>query len=418
MRRRIINNLYTAITVALAALPAPLLYTAVMVKPSFAPLTYFALAAVLALGVAFLPRWRKPAGIISSIMLIAAYVLAGGMALFPSYWGMPFAAILIAFQWFAMICITRPSGETFTPQMLGGFAIAHMAAAGAARGEVFNLVRGVLWWVSIPFFVICAFRLNVMSVAGGASLRKTGAPPSRILCRNALMVAGLAALAAVFANLNHVGGAVRKLVGWVIFGVLWLMSLFGGSGDTAPQGGDGGMGDMFAGIEAAEPSAFAIWAERIAAALAAVALAAGLCWLAVVAWRKAGVYIRRFIAKLRGVTDSLNQSYHDDAESLFDWGEIRRAAVERVRAPFLRGREPRWDALDDRQKVRYAVKVSLKRKPDLPVSGTVRSLISSGALPVGTADAPRLSRDYDAARYSSAEPGEGAARNAGKALGK
>ena len=416
MRGQILTKPYAALTITLATAPAPLLFIAALNVPPFVPYMYIALAASMALAVGYLPRRRKPAGIVSSILLIAIYVFAGGRTLFRAYWWVPFGVFLIAFQWAAMICVTRRPGNELSPEVLIGAAIAHMVAAGIARVDLFAPVRSALWGTSIAFFVVCAFRLNDASVTLCASLRKTGAPPARVRGMNALMVSGMITLTALFANINRIGGAVRKAVSWVIAGILWLMSkLFQEGGELAPpeRGGMGGLGLI---AEESEQSWFAILMDRVVSTLAVIILAAGLCWLAVVVWRKAGKYIRRLIEKLRGMTDALNQVYHDEAESLFDWGEIMRAASARVRVAFRREREPRWETLDDRARVRYAVKVSLRRKPDLPAGETARSLITRGEVPVGVADADRLARDWDAARFSSTEPRDGAAENAHRAL--
>jgi hypothetical protein len=385
----------------------------------YLPLLYFAAAAVIAPAVALLPRLRKPAGIISSIILVGVFILTGGHSMFRAYWWIPYGILLVLFQWLAMICLTRQSGAEFSAQMLIGFAIVHMAAAAFGRSAAFASASGLIWGVSVVYFVMCAFKLNELSVISYASLRKTGAPPSRIRTRNAVMIAILTVITVIFANLNHIGGALRQLIKYVIQGIIWLMSKLSSPAEPIPSGEGGGMGDLSGLAEATEPSMFAIIMEKILTVIALIILAAALCWLVVIIWRKASRFFKLIMQKLRGITDSLNQTYKDESESLLDWGEIKRAAgarIKRLSEPFIREREPKWDSLDNRAKVRYAVRASLKRKPNVPVSKTVHTLIDGGTLPVGSANAVRLAADYDVARYSSSEPDTAAAKNAAKAL--
>ena len=407
---------YAALTLTLATAPVPLLFCAAMGAAPFVACAYVMLAAAIAIIVGYLPRRKILAGIVSSVLLASIYMLAGGRVLFQAYWWIPFGVFLIAFQWMVMVCITRKPGSEFSPQTLICAAIAHMAAAGIARVDMFASIRGALWGASIIFFIVCAFRINGIAIADNASLRKTGAPPRRIRGMNALMISGMIALTTLFANINRIGGVIRYAIAWVVNGIAWLMSkLFTGGVESAPpeQGGMGGLGLI---AEDTEPGWFAVLMERIISALAVIILIAGVCLLAIAAWRKIRKYMRRLIEKLRGIADTLNQSYRDEAESLFDWGEMKRVASMRILAPFRREREPRWDELDNRAKVRYAVKVSLRRKSNLPSGETVRSLITRGAVTVGMADAGRLARDWDAARFSSVEPRDGAAENARKAM--
>jgi hypothetical protein len=405
-----------ALMIALAIAPVSLLFEAALRYETYAPLGYGALAAALGFAAGLPARRRLLSGGVASLALIGTFAAARGWEMFLGYWAIPFAMFIAAELWISLICAARPAGQEFTPQALLFACAGHMMAAGIARAAVFDGIRTTLWIITIFYFILCAFRLNELAVASGASLRRTGAPPSRIRSRNAMFVAVIAAITALFANANRIGGAIKRLITWVIAGILWLMSRFDSTSET-PAAPDGGGGiDIGALAGDAEPSLLAVWLERIVSVLAVIIIICAAIWALIAIARAVRRLWLRLAERFRRLARELNQVYQDEAESLFDWGEIKREIGTKLRAPFMRAREPRWASLDNRAKIRYAVRVLLRRKPDLPVSETVRALICCGALPTGAADAWRLARDYDIARYSAQEPDGEAAENAGRAM--
>lgn len=218
--------------------------------------------------------------------------------------------------------------------------------------------------------------------------------PSRLMkMRNFGAALGMVALFLILTHLQELKDALTKALIALRDGFFWLLSHLpvpGGSGSG--QGGmEGGAMGMLP-IEEAEPSAFAVFMEKVAYAVCIILTAIAAYFFVRLAGKTLMRALRRLIAKWRAYTNAVTDAYEDTVESLLDWGEVRRAYRER-REKARAGREKQtpWEKLPPRQQVRRSYQDFLRRHPEVAPHQTARQALSI----------PRPAEIYEKARYSS-----------------
>ncbi|MDR1262829.1 MAG: hypothetical protein LBK46_04985, partial [Oscillospiraceae bacterium] len=265
-------------------------------------------------GVVFV-KSRLRAGLLGLLGLAGVFMLTQAWTLFRAWWGVVYAAPLIALWLFALRASAKPPGQEASPAVWTTLAGAHAFIALAVRisgAETSNAARATLNAVAPIYFLLTALRLNDSTLTVGAASRKTGKTSGFIQRRNTLLVLGAAALTLVVANIGLIGAAVRRALVYAITGILWLLNQLTFAQGSEPGGGGGGGMDLSDLTEAAEPSRLAIILERIfmvvAIIIAAVAAAAALY----IVGRKLAVLIRRIAARFARLASELNQGYMDE----------------------------------------------------------------------------------------------------------
>lgn len=303
--------------------------------------------------------------------------------------------------------------ESDTVSVLAGVIL--YGAAGvvgyAVRDEVFNRMIMVF---GLAFLAITALNLNVRSMQSGAAVRSGVRPPAGMRRRNRMMLAVMAAIGAAALYFDQIRTTVIQLLqrtgAAIVKALTWLSGLFP-SEQSQSSGGSGGETDMLGALGGGESGAFWLVLEKVAFVLAAIIVVALLAAII----KKAGRILRsvaQYIAAyIRKFTDSISEEYHDEQESLFDWGETKKELGETFRKKMerLTKREKKWNQMDERERVRFVVRALYKKAPE---SGKLRSLTVHEAarmLPLGQAQPEELAEIYDQARYSQKEPSPGQA---------
>lgn len=285
------------------------------------------------------------------------------------------------------------------------------AAAGIVgygmRDEGFNRL---IMTFGLIFLLTTALGMNNLSMANGATVRAGVRPPASMRRRNRVMLIVLAVIGAIVLYFDRIRVATIAATQWVIGIIMTVIGwLFSFLPETSQQGGGGGGGnelEMLQELGPAESAVFWKILEKFAVVLAIVAIAVLLVLVVRKIWQMLCRAFRRIAAYLKKFTSAVSEEYHDEQESLFDWGETKRELGEgfRKRLERITKREKKWEQMDVRERVRYIVR-SLYRKS--PEKGGLRSLTVQEAVRVirtGQAQPEELAALYDEARYSHHEP--------------
>lgn len=263
----------------------------------------------------------------------------------------------------------------------------------------------------VGFLVMTGWVVNNTSMARGASVREGVRPPAGMRRKNRMMLVVFGIVICVVVYFDRIRQVTIDAAEWI--GVklwrflLWITNLLaGGEGAVGGPGGGGDGMDMGGMFGEAESGAFWEYTEQLMYVLAFIGGGAFVVWLLLQFYKLFANLVRRLIARLKKFTASVGEEYHDEQESLFDWGETRKELGDglRKRLERLTKREKKWEQMDAREKVRYILRTLYRKTPD---SGNLRSLTVHEALKsvkTGQARAEELAALYDIARYSHREP--------------
>ena len=250
-------------------------------------------------------------------------------------------------------------------------------------------------------FVLYAFLLllflNRSSLKNG--MHNAMRAPAALRIRNTLLLIVLFAvgLAAAFwgrlaAWLNEVWQLVKGALKAVI---AWITSLIPDSSRLSGQSGIGG-GDGFGMEEAGEPSWLVLLLEKIAMVLAYILAAAIAVWALWFLFKRLKKLIKTLLDKLNQYAMRSGEEYTDEEESTLNWEEKSKSFRERLQKRIAFSRQPAWESLDARQKIRRLYQQLLKRHPEWKMK-TAREALT-GEKPA--AAAPEFAALYELARYS------------------
>ena len=209
----------------------------------------------------------------------------------------------------------------------------------------------------------------------------------------------LALLAAFWETLGiWVDRVWKAIVHAVGIAVNWLMQLLPVQ-DTAGGGGGGGMGMLGGLAEDAEPSAFALFMEKVAYVLVVLILLAGLYFVIRILYKKLKILWKKLLERFRRYAASSGEDYVDEAESTLNLDEKAKVLKDRLQRVFsAQSRQPKWEELDGRGRVRRLYQQYLRRRPDQKAL-TVREAMrrEKSVSPEGAQEFTEL---YEQARYS------------------
>ena len=294
----------------------------------------------------------------------------------------------------------RPVWEEWTPGWWFAGAVLHLAGQAFASRPAFSGTQALLMGVFLAYAFLTLMYLNRNGIRDGMhGAEKAPAPLRR---RNTALVAGVFLIAAVLSA----WGALAKGLGivWyyirlgIAYAVSFLMRLLP---DMGPGSAGQGMGGMdFGGFEeASEPNAFALFMEKALRVLAAVILAV-LVFLALrIILRKLRQLWRRLMERLRLYAAATNEDYVDEAESTLNWDEKTQSIQDWVKDAVRKTRkQPRWEELDGRARVRRLYQQYIRRRPEAQ-GRTVREALGQDTRLSPTA-AGAFTDLYERARYS------------------
>ena len=396
--KRLINKLYTALCLAAALFP-------VFVVPGFywlpghtAICLLSATSAVLlgALTVLIPGRWRI---IWSFVCLVALAVwlpsamLPGNLLVFSlALWGTP-----------------REAGEEW-PQ--GGWVFGIVLGLAAQIWAIFLTQEGkpgaeqaatLLKAVYALYVGLFVLNLNRRSLLDGVSRYTHEKPPRTVRTRNTWLSLGSLAVLYLAASWRPLWEMVKRVfstvAGWVSDFFVWLSRLFPKE-EMGQDGGAGSRGEAFA-LPPGESSPFWVVLEKIVMVVATAALAVLVLWLLYRLIKKMRVMFARLRQRLLDTANALSENYISRTESVFDWQEVKDSIAHKLRSlrPF-RKRAPRWDELNDRQRVRHGYSELLRKHSDVPPSLTARKALTDHLLIDSQTDRAALADAYDQARYS------------------
>jgi len=256
------------------------------------------------------------------------------------------------------------------------------------------------------FLAASLWLLNDRAMLTGAASRIGVKPPATMRRRNRALLIVLMALSALVAGFSWLKEKTAWLARraavllWRV--IMWISDHMMPGQDSAGGGGGGGMD--FSGLMDgdAKPSRFWEIMTYFAYVLAAVLLLL-LLYLFV---RKMAQLLRRLYRKLKDYlsrfAQAVSEDYHDEQESLLDWGEVQRdmGAALRKRFTALFQRDRKWDDMDARERARHIVRVLYRRAKLKPDGRTLRETLPE----LAAADSQLLAETYELARYADRDP--------------
>lgn len=336
--------------------------------------------------------------------------LLGWIVLFQLPLGL--SRIFLALPCAAMLALlppawSRPVWDEWPAGFWIGCVIFHLLAQAGATRPFLNGIGPYLMPVFTVFLLLLLFSLNRNGLRDG--MHGAEKAPAGMRKRNTALICGLflIALAASFWGklaeaLNWVWERIRDGISQVIQWIMSLLPVISGKG-AADGGGD--MSSMFGEMDASEPSAFAMFMEKVAMVLAGLILLA-LVILAARAlyqgfkrlWKKIAAFFRRY-------AEDADADYIDEAESTLNWEEKAQTIRDQIRQAIKRPEKaPPWDSLNGRERVRQLYRQFLRRRPDAKAKTAREALQSDQTLSRAQADA--FTRLYEQARYSTLDIAE------------
>lgn len=398
MIRRLPAKLYAALCLGAALFPlyAVAGFYFVPGQPALRLAADGAAALLGALTILVPGRWRIPWALAAAAGLGFAFPLAM----------LPGHAAMLGLLLYAT---PREPGEEWPqPHWLGALVLGLVAQVWAffqTQAELPGAAETAGWLKAVfaVFVGLFVLNLNRASLADGITRHTRERPPRSVRVRNiwlsllALAVLYAAASWRTLAGLVNDGlAAVARAIGAVL---AWISQWF--APVEVREGASGGGGGEMGALPPGESAPFWDFLEKVAIILTIAALTVlglYLLYLLFKRLKKLAAWIRR---KLRDTASALGENYVSRTESIFNWEEVKDSAAQRLRQlrPF-RKRQPKWEELDDRQRVRRGYRALLEKHPDVAPSVTARDALTRHVLVDKDADGDALADAYDAARYS------------------
>ena len=281
------------------------------------------------------------------------------------------------------------------------YAVAGIAAfviKSDALNQLLSLCGGV-------FLAVTLWIMNDRAMHTGAASRTGVKPPATMRRRNRVLLVGLMLFAAAVACWGWLkektAWLAKEAAIWLWKIISWIIDRLYPEGTPTGEGGGGGM-DMGGLAGDAKPSPFWEAMTYVAYVFAVVVLVFLLFLMFRKLWRVLRELAKRLAAYLGRFAQSVGEDYHDEQESLLDWGEVQRdmGAALKKRFSSLFARDKKWDDMDARERARHVVRVLYRRARIKPDGRTLRE-----TLPELNAGDPRtLTEAYELARYADRDP--------------
>lgn len=336
-------------------------------------------------------KWRVPAGVLGTALLLSAGIL---LVPWRTQWTSAFLPLLYA----ALLIATLPIGGWPSDRELS-VTIGFVGLVGyilmqflmlTALESIYGAVAPALIAGFILYLVLWLLMLNRVSLQSAASV--SGRAPASIRRKNTLMTLLFTALilfiAAIPALAEWLARVWNLLKETLLAAAQWLASLIPES--ESAGGGTGGGGDMFAGLgEAGEPSALAKFLEKVAIVLAVVLLAVLVVWAGRILWRKLLRLLKKLWALISRYTLAASEDYVDEISDTRDEGG--ETSPSRRRALRRRLRQINEAELSPTERIRYRYQRLLWKRTEWTHSSTARENLAQENAAL-----------YEKARYSSA----------------
>ena len=260
------------------------------------------------------------------------------------------------------------------------------------------------------FIVATVFALNQRAMGKSVPAKGGGIPlPRRMIRQNRWLMALLAVIVLLIGLFREIKDAVAEAATAVVRWLAGVMdTLYGGMSQVPLE--DGGL-PMLPDTGAVHPFWDMVLTILVYIVAGAVSLFVIVC-LAVVLWRGLRRLARALWDLLGRRSQSADQGYIDQRESLWDVGRMARRTLSRTRRWLRTALTPRerWgDMADNRQRARFLYRRYIRRamaagfRPD-PAATAPETLVAARAY-AGSLPAP-LADLYGDARYGQAQPSD------------
>lgn len=388
-----------ALALACGVFPIPMLLGK-WLYPENALLWYlpFTLAYLWGVGGYLLPKkaclpWTV-AGCVLSVGLIWFFLAARDLR--SLLLALPCAALLILLPpaW------ARPTWEEWSPGWWIAGAGLHLAGQMFAARTMFSDIQAPLMGFFLAYAFLMLMYLNRTGIRDG--MHGAEKAPASLRRRNTALVAVVFLIAAAASAWGTLAKGLEIAWYYIRLGIAYVVSFLMRLLPAAEPGSGGqGMGGMDFGdfAEVAESNAFALFMEKVFQVLAALLIAA-LIFLALrIIVRNVRRLWKRMIARLRLYAAATNEDYVDEAESTLNWDEKTQSIRDRVKEAIHQSRkQPRWEELDGRARVRRLYRQYIQRKPEAR-GRTVREALGQDKRLSPTV-AGAFADLYERARYS------------------
>lgn len=373
---------------------------------------YFPLAAlVLACVNHLIPGNSRPGYMVASLLLYALVVWTFIPEEAPIYTYLalvPGATVLILVP----PSCSRPVGTEWNLVVWGLSVVAGLAAQVTFYGNInltnspqaltLRTMMAIAFVLHLLLAVMTLNRQSMDSSDSNASASNGRAGLSALMNRrNRGAVLILFLLALIISCFHIIGRFFEWLWSQIVRFVLFLLSLMPDNGMVGGAGSQQDMSEMFAGIGNEEPSAFAVFMEKVFIVLAAVAITALMVLALYFLGKKIWQAWKRLMAKWRAYASRSAEEYEDETESIFDAEEMGRALSERFKQLFKSApkyKRPDWNKLDGRGKIRYLYRCFWERHPKQQHLTAREALMAEDT--ISKTVTGKLADLYDKARYS------------------
>jgi cell division protein FtsL len=138
--------------------------------------------------------------------------------------------------------------------------------------------------------------------------------------------------------------------------------------------------------------------EKVFMVLAAILLIALLVLAIRVIFKTTKELWKRLVDRLRRYAADSGEDYIDEAESTLNWDERTQSVLDRLQKAVAKPRQPKWEELDGRGRIRRLYQQFLRRKPE-EKNKTAREALKSDKH-LSSAQIGSFTQLYEKARYS------------------
>ncbi len=298
-----------------------------------------------------------------------------------------------------MPAMARPAREEWAVSQIGVGIAVYLVGLIIARQAIFTEINRILPWLFSAYIILSVFYVNSLSLMSVAGVGKAGG----ILPYNRRLLVLCCAVAIPVANFDAVWSALENAALWLAHVALTVMrfisSLFQSSSSQVEEAAsDESMEGLI--TEGAEPSAFALFMEKVAMVLAIVLITALVIFVAYQIGKKLRKWFGKVWERLQAYTKKIGDSYEDSAERIPVWGDVQNAAREKWEQYKRRANLTPWSKLTPRDTVRRIYALLLLRTREVNPTQTAKETLTGDHLGLQEETAAELAALYDEARYS------------------
>lgn len=356
----------TPLLLAFGTMPVAVLTGCMLSTGDLLPfLLLHGLFALLACLCTLLPgKWRLAAGIAGCLCILSS----GLWLIVPAHWAgrilLPLGYAVLFLYLLPLHGQDLPVGWPMICALMHLFAQFFLSVQNVpGRKKLFEAAPMPLYVSFVLFFALWLFAMNRQSLHN--SMPETSDVPGSIRRRNRLLTWILLAVVILISLLPALKEALSALWAWIKAAVAALLAKLNHPWEKSAAGaGQGGPPDMLGGFEAAEPSALALFLEKVLFAVTYVIIIAAVILVLRMLWKHLKRFVRHLYHQLRHYAAAAGEDYVDEVEDTREQGEKRfqyakdllrrRRAVKglrdlppreqiRTRYGILRGRHPEWE---------------------------------------------------------------------------